>query len=125
MLRITIGAILLSVLTGCVADTQVKGYGAARWPAIPIPARLEYTPEEKDVLNKIAKDYPVLTLKITTQMKVMRIGLETYDKLRWKHNAEGLRTQGYTEAEIVQFLGPDPNKQDTGANDNGLEPGKR
>lgn len=113
----------LLILASC-GDMPVRGFGAARWPEIKIPPKLEFTAEEKIVLDQLVKEHPELALKITTQMKVMRIGLETYDKERWKHNAEGLRTQGYSEAEIVQFLGPDPNKQDTGNHVNGPESGK-
>lgn len=117
----------LLVLSGCAGSGEamrVQGFGGARWPKIEIPERIQYTDSEKEILNEISKKYPELTMKITTQMKVMRVGLETYDKERWKHNAEGLRTSGYTESEIVQFLGPDPNKPDTGVSKSDDKPDK-
>ena len=115
----------LLMLSGCTAPAmRVEGYGSARWPKIEIPERLTFTDDEKNVLNTLAQEHPELAKKIVTQMKVTRVSLETYDKERWKHNAEGLRTQGYSEQEIQTFLGPDPNKQDTGVSESHDKPDK-
>lgn len=103
ILLIFLSLALAIALPGCRRKPVVNGRSPQ--PVYELPAELEFTPEERDVVLNLMKVHPEIWKKVQGHVKHLRAILKVHNGQALAHNLAILRDAGMSDTEIMMLRG--------------------
>lgn len=79
---------------------DISAIGGGPWPVLPVPAAVEFTPEESAAVIAFAEQHPQLFRKIQGQYHELRATVTDYNKTAIKNNRKRLEAMGFTDEDL-------------------------